>query len=221
MKTVIKDSELEQWHNISESKMFIEQILNRIKENYDVEHKAYRLSQGNYKNFSEEYIPTFRYLEFKYGVNSDLEYRHVGLGNQGFDAEIRIGGAIQTIEIAYPDLGIRTKEYQQQMIDKRSAHKIFDPNVLFEKIKRIIIETANKKARKQYGETLLLIYYPFSEDLYPGDIGLSETQFELMIDELKKIIFGANQVDFFVPGYEYENIFGKNLKPAKLYHIKK
>jgi len=220
MDTVIKDFELERWRSLPEAKDFIEEVILRIDKNYENERKPYRLSQGNYKNFTEEYRPIFRYLEYKYGLNKDIKYRHVGVGNQGFDAEIEFNNKIKEIEIAYPLLGMRSKQFELQMVDKRSAHEIYDPEELFMQINNVILETAKKKAIKQYGDTLLLIYYPFSEDLLPGDVGLPEMKFGQMVDSLKEISFGAKQVDFFVPAYNYSDIYGDQCKPARLYQIR-
>lgn len=52
--TVIKNSELEQWRSLSETKDFIEHVFSRISKNYELERIPYRLSQGNYKRFSED-----------------------------------------------------------------------------------------------------------------------------------------------------------------------
>ena len=56
-KTVIKFDELEKWRSLHDAEIFIKDVFLRIKNTYEVERTPYRLSQGNYKNFSEEYIP--------------------------------------------------------------------------------------------------------------------------------------------------------------------
>ena len=107
-----------------------------------------------------------------------------------------------------------------KIIENGVAFDYYDPIDLFNEIYKIIIATAEKKAKKKYDETLLLIYYAFNQDLFPGDEGLPEETFLELINKLKSIPYKADYVDFFIPEFQYENIYGVKSKPARLYNIK-
>jgi hypothetical protein len=157
-------------------------------------------------------------LEYKFGINEDIFFRHIDVGNQSYDGEIKYKDQILKIEIAYPTLGVRSNEVQKQLLEKGGASEYYDPEELFIKIRRIIIDTAIKKAAKPYKETLLLLYYPFSENLFPGDVGLTEEMFEQFVNELKIISYKAEKVDFFVPAFKYKDYLEEQkCKPARLY----
>ena len=217
-RTVIKNSELEEWRSILEMGVFIECVFKRVKHVF-TQRKKFQTSYGNYKQFIEEYMPVYKYLKHIYKSDEDVLYRHVGVGNQPYDGEIKKKKIVSRIEIGYPILGKEAYLRSLELIDKGSVVHLYDKEY-FQKIREVILETAKKKAIKVYDETWLLIYYPFVEQLYPGDTGLPEEEFSNLIEELRSITYKTRKVDFFVPSFQYNNYLGSQIKPERLYRIK-
>lgn len=217
--TVIKNSELEKWRSILEMHEFIERVFEKVGHVYYTQGIKFQTSYGNYKQFIEEYMPVYRYLRNIYGFSKGVFYRHLGVGNQSYDGEIKINDIISRIEIGYPILGREAYLRSLELVDKGSVVHLYDSEY-FQEIRQVILQTANKKAKIEYGETTLLIYYSFVEKLYPGDTGLPEEEFGDLVNELKSISYKAKRVDFFVPSFEYINYLGQQSKPARLYRIK-
>ncbi|MBT3320428.1 MAG: hypothetical protein HN389_11765 [Clostridia bacterium] len=221
MKRVgIKKRELEKYRNLYNANRFIEGVFSQIKENYTKERIPYRLSKGNYKYFSEEYIPIYRYLKYVYGFQSHILFKHVGIGNQPYDGVVKIGELYKRIEVSYLYLGKYANDQQKKLIEDGAAYSYRDAGELFSQIKKVILDTARKKAKKPYGDTLLVLYYASGEDLYPGETGMEQEKFAEIIEELQRIKYHAKRVDFFIPQIKYENEDGKQVKTSKLYRIK-
>jgi len=199
---IVQRSELEKYRNLREAGWFIERVFSRIEKCFEQERESYRLSKGNYKYFSEEYIPIFRYLKFAYGLESNISFKHVGADNQPYDGVVKIGDVYKRIEIAYLYLGRRNTDE------------------LYLQIEKLVLDTARKKAKKPYGDTLLVLYYACNEDLRPGEDGMGEERFDALIDKLQGIKYHAKRVDFLIPSFEYKNADGKQIEPERLYRIK-
>ena len=168
---MITRKNLEKYRSLREADAFIKSITAGIKSSYAQQRTQYRLSKGNYKYFKEEYIPIFEYLKHVYGLSGSIMFKHVGMDNQSYDGVVKIDDQNKRIEIAYLYLGKYAKEMQKNIIEGGSAQSVRDAEELYEQIKKLILDTARKKAKKPYGDTLLVLYYASGEELYPGDIG--------------------------------------------------
>ena len=217
---IVKRRDLEKYRNLIDAERFIARVFAQIEKNDKEERTPYRLSKGYYKYFNEEYIPIFKYLKHVYGLSNSIMFKHVGIDNQPYDGVVKIGDLYHRIEIAYLYLGKYAKDQQKSIIEKHGAYSIYDADELYLQIKKLILDTAKKKAKKPYGDTLLVLYYASGEDLYPGDVGLSEERFSQVIDELKEISYHAKKVNFFLPSFEYTNSEGAQFKPARIFIIK-
>ncbi len=162
-EAVINKSELEIRRSLYETKKFIDKVLAGVKESC-IELDQYILSEGIYKKFIEEYIPIFKYLEHKYGLDSRILFGYVGIGNQGYDAEIKVDNQVNNIskkiEIAYLLLGKESKERSREIVKEGSSFRIYQPEEKLYEIKDLVIKVAKNKALKLYSDTLLLLYLP-------------------------------------------------------------
>lgn len=215
---VIDKSELELMRNLQEAKKYIDNILFLVKSIND-EINRYRLSEGYYKKFKEEYIPIFNYLVFKYGYDVNLEFTYVGIGNQEYDAEVLENGNPLKIEITYLTLGRESNERSKELIIEGYSIRIGDPRIKLSDYNKLINETAIKKALKHYGDTLLILYFP-CEDIYVGDYILPKEFFEKIIRELKGKEYNTRKVDLFIPEKSVINNLGERKIPPQIYRIK-
>ncbi len=218
--TVINDSEFEKWRTLRETKSFIDEVLKRIWENSNFELKAYTLCQGNYKNFKEEYIPMYNYLENKYGLDNGILFRHVGVGNQPYDGEAKVINNTQKIEIKYITMGREEKYFHKEWLGGEGAFRCGDIEGLLLSIKELITQIALKKAEIVYGDTLLLLYFASCDYVCPSSVGFSVEDFDIIANDLKKISYKAQRVDFFIPAEKYQNCFWEKNDPAMVYRIK-
>ena len=217
----VKKQELEKYRRLDDAERFIARVLAQVEAHYPEERALYRLSEGYYKHFKEEYIPIFRYLKHVYGLKSDVMFKHVGIENQPYDGVVKIGGQHRRIEIAYLSLGKHAKEQQQKkIVEENAALSIRDTEELYQQIEKLILDTARKKAKKPYEGTLLVLYYASGEDLYPGDVGFSEERFGRLVDTLRAISYRAEKVHLFLPEYAYTDGKAELLEPARIYVIK-
>ncbi len=217
---IITKKDLEKYRNLRDAEAFINSVFARIKNDYAQQRIPYRLSKGYYKYYKEEYIPIFRYLKHVYGLSSSIMFKHVGTDNQSYDGVVKINDLYKRIEIAYLYLGKYAKERQKKILEKGHVHSIRNDEELYPQIKKMILDTAKKKAKKPYGDTLLVLYYASGKELYSGDIGMENDKFDELIEELKRIRYHAKRVHFFIPKLVFKSASGQQTKPAKIYRIK-
>ncbi len=217
-KIVIDKSELELCRTLHETDAYINKTLELIKSSCN-EINRYRLSQGYYKKFKEEYVPIYNYLVRRYGSDNNVLLKYVGIGNQGYDAEIIVNGKPEEIEIAYLILGEESKERSKEIIDKGCSFRYGKPEEKLNEYKELISITATKKSRKFYCDTTLVLYFP-CDDMYPGDYLLPEKEFENIISGLKQMPYNTNRVDFFIPEKQVIDYRGERVLPSEIYKIK-
>ena len=217
---IITKKDLEKYRNLRDADAFIKSVFVKIKNNYAQQRLSYRLSKGYYKYYKEEYIPIFRYLKHVYGLSGSIMFKHVGTDNQSYDGVVKIDDLYKRIEIAYLYLGKYAKEKQKRIIEHGYTQSIRDSEELYLQIRKLILDTAKKKAKKPYGDTLLVLYYAFGEELYPGEPGLEREKFDELIEELRHISYHAKRVHLFIPELVYRSVSGQQTKPAKIYRIK-
>ncbi len=215
---VIEKSELELTRSLHEAKKYIDNMLLMVKSISD-EINRYRLSEGFYKKFKEEYIPIFNYLVLKYGYDVNLKFTYVGVGNQGYDAEVLINGNPLRIEITYLTLGKESKKRSKELINEGYSIRIGDPRIQLSDYYDLINETATKKSLKHYGDTLLILYLP-CENVYVGDYILPKESFEKMVSDLKGKQYNTKRVDLFIPEKSVINNLGERKIPPEIHRIK-
>ena len=192
MKTLTEEL-IQESRTPSELRNFVRSFKRDAEEIKEERHKAFK-KKGLYKEFIDELTPLSIFCELYYR-NIDVKIS-LKLGNQPFDAEVRDndGNLKEKIEITTPHNGKKSaEEYRQVASRGYSDVTLYSPGADLEKLRSIIIKTAENKAKKNYEGCLLVIevYYllPYQEhnELY-------ESKIASIVDDIRKISFNAKKV---------------------------
>lgn len=214
---------MERWLNISQAEAMCQEYMEFIENNKSAREKA-RIKDKNYpfKIFLEEYIPLIEF-SLQYCEDRNSKIRYVGektqISKMKYDGEISMpDGSIRTVEITGPIDGKRISEQAQQLNEYGYTEtEIYNPFEHIEAIGKMIVEQAEKKASKNYQNSILVIYCPNEINSYLGlDEEIHVKLIDKIIQSLQIISFNAREVYLLIPKYIGSSGSGQ----AKLIEIK-
>lgn len=163
---LLDKKELFKQRTILDQRKYYEKVLNDIRSDRE-KVKIARLGTPLYKTFCEEFSPTLKYAELKYGMGSEkIEFKLVDIQGQeiNYDSEIIINGqVIERLEITNPLISKQRYIDAKQLNDKGITNPIVGD--YFEDLKIIkengkVDDIINKKIEsKHYDNTVTLIIF--------------------------------------------------------------
>ena len=211
---MIEESEFFSAKTLLEIQMYIKRIRETIKGNIE-EIKKMRLKTGLYKKYREELIPLLEYGILEYGLECKYLFQLIK-GNQSYDAVVlKDGAVIEIIEITNPQNGEKNFIDAKELNDNGITEiKVFGSESQNE-ISSIIVNTALKKAKKNYKDKTLVI---FIDEAFEFDLSDEDDCYVLddLSNYLRSIKYSAAKVVFLIMHQNWD----KAKYDSKIYSIK-
>jgi predicted RNA binding protein with dsRBD fold (UPF0201 family) len=192
----INEAIIQQPRTPSALRAFVEKIHDEVRVIADERDKGI-LKKGIYRVFLDEIVPLSRFAVARY--TDEFKIQPV-LGNQAYDALVldRDGAIISKIEITVPHDGQADAWDSKLVVD--GCHGTVHVHRLGEEIRelsRFILDTARKKAGKDYSDCTLVIVIKKSAP-FESVSAAHNAQIDCIAEELRKIPFRAKKVFLFI-----------------------
>jgi len=210
---MITKGELEKFRTPQELKTFFDALIQKITKDRNAK-KEYRLNKGIYKYIKTELYPLVFFATQHYNDNHLIRPL---IGNQGYDAEIKIGNKIvYNIELTWAVDGEKSHKIAQQLNKQGYTEvKILSENRK-QKYKERCIKNMKKKAQKDYSDSILVIVYD-TDPTFSIDSKEDQKVLEELAKEAKTIPFKAKKVFLFLLPIEIQGTLGdKKFGPISL-----
>jgi hypothetical protein len=202
----VDEATIQQPRTPRELEDFVRHVHREVAAIPEERHKG-MMKKGIYKVFLDEIVPLSQFAALHY--LEDIQIKPV-LGNQAHDALVldKSGAVVGKIEMTAPQDGAAVANDSKLAVDRGFGNlSCYGPGEEIANLSRFIVDTARKKAKKDYSDCVLVIVI---STLPPFDSFKSahDMQIERVLKELQSIQFKAQKVFLLISPVKLVRIHG-------------